>query len=210
MAPPRRRVVPGARSAEPAGDVVLGEAVARVGEKAVGLTDLDQLAEMKVGRALRYARGLLHGVRDDHDGVGLAQLIDQVLDASRGNRIERRAGLVHEYHLGLYGDGARDTEALLLAPRESGAGAAETVLDLLPQPGAGQARADDLVEMRAAARHSVDARAVSDVVVDRFGEGVGLLEHHADARAQLRHIEPVIVYVMAIEMNAAGDPCAGN
>ena len=43
----------------------------------------------------------------------------------------------------------------------------------------------------------MDARAVSDVVVDRRGEGVRLLEHHADARAQLRHIERVIEYVTA-------------
>src|SRR6516165_6796981 len=110
-------------SAESPGNVVLGEAVARVGEQPIGLADLDQLTEMEVRGALRYACRLLHGVGDDHDRVGLAQLIDQVLDARGGDRIERRAGLVHEYHLGLHGDGARDTEALLLASRESGAGA---------------------------------------------------------------------------------------
>src|SRR5215472_7316611 len=145
-------------SAEPTGDVVLGEAVARVGEQAIGLTDLDQLAEMEVRRALRHTCRLLHGVGDDHDRVGLAQLIDQVLDARGGDRIERRARLVHEYHLRLHGDGARNAEALLLAPRESGAGAAEAILDLFPQPGAREARADDLIEMCAAARHSMDAR----------------------------------------------------
>src|SRR5215831_2820417 len=64
--------------------------------------------------------------------------------------------------------------------------------------------------MRAAARHSMDAWAVSDVVVDRLGEGIGLLEHHADARPQLRHIERVIVYVLAVEIDATGDPCSRN
>ena len=59
MAPPRRRVVPGARSAEPAGDVVLGEAVARIGEYAIGVTDLDELAEVEVRGALRHARRLI-------------------------------------------------------------------------------------------------------------------------------------------------------
>src|SRR6516165_5401428 len=154
-----------ARSAEPPGNVVLGEAMARVGEDAIGLTDFDQLAEMKVRGALRDAGRLLHGVGDDHDRVGLAQLIDQVLDARRGNRIERRTGLVHEDYLGLYGDRACDAEALLLASGEAGTGAAEAVLDLLPQAGARQAGADDVIEMGATARHPVDAWAVGDVVV---------------------------------------------
>ena len=86
------------------------------------------------------------------DRIGLAQLIDQVLDARRGDRIERRARLVHEYRLGLHRDGACDTESLLLAPGEFGAGAAEAVLDLLPQPRAGEARADDVAEMCARLR----------------------------------------------------------
>src|SRR5215469_11644767 len=64
--------------------------------------------------------------------------------------------------------------------------------------------------MCAAARHSVDARAVSDVVVDRLGEGIGLLEHHADARAQLRDIEPVAEYVTAVEIDAAGNASPGD
>jgi hypothetical protein len=37
---------------------------------------------------------------------------------------------------------------------------------------------------------AVDARAVGDVVVDRLGKRVGLLEHHADAGAQLHHVDP--------------------
>jgi len=39
-------------SAESPRYVVLGETVARVGEQAIGLTDLDQLTEMEVRRAL--------------------------------------------------------------------------------------------------------------------------------------------------------------
>ena len=119
--------------AEATGDVVLGEAVARVGEDAVGIADLDQLTQVEVGGALRDARRLLHGVGDDHDRVRLAQLIDQILDACGGDRVERRARLVHEDHLRLHRDGARDAQALLLAARQAGAGAAQAVLDLIPQ-----------------------------------------------------------------------------
>src|SRR5215469_8800773 len=147
----------------------------RVGKYAIRIADLDELTEMEVRGALRDARRLLHGVGHDHDGVGLAQLIDQILDARGRDRIERRARLVHEYHLGLYGNGSRDAQPLLLPARESGAGAAEPVLHLLPQPCAGEARADDLIEVCAAACQAVNAGPVSDVVIYRLGEGVGVL-----------------------------------
>ena len=39
-----------------------------------------------------------------------------------GDRVERRARLVHQDHLGLDGDGAGDAQALLLAAGEAGAG----------------------------------------------------------------------------------------
>src|SRR2546430_7784338 len=44
-------------------------------------------------------------------------LHEQLLDALGGGRIERRARLVHQQHLGLVGERARDAEALLLAAR---------------------------------------------------------------------------------------------
>src|SRR6516165_4446297 len=119
-----------ATSPEASGDVVLGETMPGVGEHAIGIAHLDQLAEVEIGGTLRYARSLLHGVRHDHDRVRLAQLIDQILYARGRNRIERRAGLVHEYHFRLHRDRASDAQALLLTSGESGAGAAQPVLDL--------------------------------------------------------------------------------
>src|SRR5579863_2703825 len=171
-------------SAEAAGDVVLGQAMPRIGEHFVGLADLDQLAQVKVRRALRDTRRLLHRVRDDDDRVARSQLLDQILDARSRDRIERRARLVHEDHLRLNGDGARDAQALLLTARKSGAGSIEPILDLLPQAGALQTRADDLVESGAAAR-AMNPRAVGDIVVDGFRKGIRLLKNHADPRAQL-------------------------
>ena len=47
----------------------------------------------------------------------------------------------------------------------------------------------------------MDARPEGDVVVDGLGEGIGLLEHHADARAQLHHIARRILDVLAVEQD---------
>ena len=45
------------------------------------------------------------------------------------------------------------------------------------------------VEIGLALGQAVDARPVGDILVDRLGERIGLLEHHADAGAQLHHVE---------------------
>ncbi len=57
--------------AEPAGNVVLGASIARRGEYLVGVVELDQLAEIHEGGLVGDARGLLHVVGDDGDGVVL-------------------------------------------------------------------------------------------------------------------------------------------
>ena len=43
----------------------------------------------------------------------------QLLDLRGGDRVERRGRLVHQQHLGLDGERARDAQALLLAAREA-------------------------------------------------------------------------------------------
>src|SRR3974390_723620 len=92
-------------SAHPAGDVGLGAVVLRVLEDLLGPAVLDEhtragvallVAEHRVeGGAVADARGLLHVVRDDDDGVPGLDLFHQVLDGARRDRVERRAGLVH-------------------------------------------------------------------------------------------------------------------
>jgi hypothetical protein len=77
-------------------------------------------------------------VRHDDDRELLLEVGHQVLDGQRRDRVERRAGLVHQQHLRPYGDGAGDAQPLLLAAGEPGAWAAETVLDLVPEVGAAQ------------------------------------------------------------------------
>ena len=72
---------------------------------------------MEEGGALGDARGLLHVVRDDDDGVATAQFVDQLLDARGGDGIERAARFVHQDDFGFHRDGAGDAQPLLLAPR---------------------------------------------------------------------------------------------
>ena len=162
-------------------------------------------AEVEESGPLRHARGLLHVVGDDDDRVAAAKLVDQLLDLGGGDRVERRAGLVHQDHLGIDGDRAGDAQPLLLPARQSGAALLQPVLDLVPQAGALQRALDDRVHLRLARGEAVDARAVGDVLVDRLGEGVGLLEHHADAGAQLHHVHRGGVDILAVELDPALD-----
>src|SRR6266849_2896358 len=115
-------------SAEPAGDVVLGASIARRGENLVGLVEFDQLAKIHERGLVRNARGLLHVVGDDGDSVVLRQFLDL-----RGrDRIERRAWLVEQDHLGPHRDGAGDAKPLLLAAGQAEAAGVQLVLDLVP------------------------------------------------------------------------------
>ena len=123
----------------------------RRGEDLAGRAELDQLAEIHEGGEVRDARRLLHVVGDDHDRVVGLQLVDQLLDLGGRDRIERRARLVEQDHLGLHRDGAGDAQALLLAAGQAQAVGVELVLDLVPQRGAAQRRLDPAVELGLAA-----------------------------------------------------------
>ncbi len=49
----------------------------------------------------------------------------------------------------------------------------------------------------------MDARAVGNVVVNRHGEGIRFLKHHADPLAQKRHVDAAGVDVFAVEEDAS-------
>ena len=106
-----------------------------------GLPAADEVEERGV---LRDPGGLLHVVGDDHDRVVALELVDQVLDRRGRDRVERRAGLVHQQHLRLDRDRAGDAQPLLLAAGEAGAGLVQPVLDLGPEVRAAQRPLDDL------------------------------------------------------------------
>src|SRR6516162_1652341 len=151
---------------EPAGDVVLGELLTRAREHAPRVVVLDQAALHEERGAIRDAGGLLHVVRHDHDGIAAFELQHQLLDAGRGGGVQRRCGLVHEQHLGLDGEAARDAQPLLLPARELECGALEPILHLVPQCGASQTGLDAAVELGALA-DAEQAQAERHVVVHR-------------------------------------------
>src|ERR671915_1542176 len=133
--------------ADLAGDVSLRARVGRVGEDLVGVVELDDAAApvLLVVELHREERGLvghagrlLHVVGDDHDRVLALEVHHQVLDLPRGDRVERRAGLVHQDHVGLDREAARDAETLLLAARHAEGVGLEPVPDLVPERRVGQ------------------------------------------------------------------------
>src|SRR5438552_3837455 len=75
--------------AKPAGNVVLGPSIARRGKDPVGVVELDQFAQIHERGLVGDARGLLHVVGDDRDGVVLGQLLDQLFHLGGRDRIQR-------------------------------------------------------------------------------------------------------------------------
>ncbi len=120
------------------------------------------------------------------------------------DRVERRTRLVHQDHLGADRDRTRNAKTLLLAAGKSGARIGQAVLHFLIQAGALQTRFHDGIEFGLVARKAVDARPIGDILVDRFRERIGLLEHHAHARAQLHDIQRLVVDVEVVELDLAG------
>jgi hypothetical protein len=51
-------------------------------------------------------RGAAAYLGDDHDGEPLTQLLDEVLDGQRRDRVQRGTRLIHEQHLWFDGNGA--------------------------------------------------------------------------------------------------------
>ena len=119
---------------------------------------------------------------DDDDRVPRLDLVHQVLDLARRDRVQRRAGLVHEDHVRLDGERAGDAQPLRLAAGQAQARCLQPVLHLVPEHGLAQRVLHDLVQLLLVAL-AVDARPVRDVVVDRLRERIRLLEDHADAAA---------------------------
>src|ERR1700687_2809628 len=81
---------------KPSGDVVLGLLLLRLDEQLVGDAELDQLAEIHVGREVRDARRLLTVLRHEQAVDALLQIVDQLLDRGGGDRVECRRRLIEQ------------------------------------------------------------------------------------------------------------------
>ncbi len=150
-----------------------------------------------------HPRRLLHVVRHDDDRHVRGDLGDGLLDPAGGCRVKGRAGLVHQQHIRLDGQGAGDTQPLLLPARQRPTRRAQPGADLVPQPGPQQAPLHQ--GFLVLALDPGKLQAARDVVKDRHGgERVGLLEDHADPPAGL--LCPLVggVDVLAVEQNLAG------
>ena len=126
-------------SPEDARDEVLGLLLGRPAEDLLGRPLLDDVAHEQEGDPVGDAPGLGEVVRDDDERQLRAELEDQLLDPGRRVRVERRARLVHQHHVGSDREHARDAEALLLAAGEAKRRTVEIVLDLVPETRTGSA-----------------------------------------------------------------------
>ena len=147
---------------------------------------------------------------DDADGIAFTQLIDQIFDASGGNGIERRTGFVHQDHFRVHRNGARNTEPLLLAARETGARLVEPIFDLFPKARPTQAGIYDVIELAAIGGQPVNTRTIGHVFIDRFRKGIGFLKYHTDPRAQLHHVLTLVVDVLTFELDLPLDTRTDN
>src|SRR5712692_6488130 len=191
-----------AGSPEAAGDIVLRATIARSREHIAGGVEFNELAEIHEGGEVGDPRRLLHVVRHDHDRVVLLELVDQLLDLSGRDRVERRAGLVEQDHLRPHRHRAGDAQPLLLAAGEAQAVDGELVLHLVPQGGAPQRGLDPPVEL-GLRQLFIEPDAERDVLVDRHRKRRRLLEHHADPGAQQVEILPGRKNVLAVEQDVA-------
>ncbi|OEI67459.1 Uncharacterized protein Cus16_2894 [Curtobacterium sp. ER1/6] len=205
------------RSTEATRDVVLGRLHRRVREHRRRVVELDELArcagarDVEEGGLVADARRLLHVVRDDDDREVLLELLDQVLDGERRDRVERGARLVHEQDVRLHRDRAGDAETLLLTAGQAHAGLLEAVLDLVPQVRALQRALDDVVGLGLRQALVVELHTGQHVVADGHrGERVRALEHHADLAADEHRVDPGAVQVVAVDLDRALDVGAGD
>ena len=105
--------------------------------------------------------------------------------------------------------GPGDAEPLLLAAGEAQGVLLQAVLHLVPDGGAPEGALHDVVQL-GLAPDAVGPGTVGNIVVDAHGEGVGLLEDHADLPPQGADIHTGGEDVLALVVHLAGDLHAGD
>ena len=187
---------------EATGDVGFGLDLRRLSEEGEGLVVFDEFSEVEEGGEVGDASGLFHVVGDDDDGELVFELGHQLFDLEGRDGIEGGAGFVHEEDLRAIGDGTGDAETLLLAAGKAEGAFVEFVFHFIPESGLTKAFFDDFVELTAVVAAG-DAEGEDDVFVDGLGEGIVLLEDHADAFAKGDDFDFGVVEAGAVESDIA-------
>ncbi|CAB4561079.1 unannotated protein [freshwater metagenome] len=150
-------------------------------------------------------------MRDDDDCVVVLEFVNEVFDGERGDGVEGRAGLVHQQHIGLHGNGTRDTQTLLLSTRESGSGLIQALLDLFPEVCSLERRLDEVICIRLRNLLAVELYSREYVVSNRHrGERVGTLKHHSHLTSNFDRVGVGCVEVLAVDQNLSFDARAGD
>src|SRR5918992_5972980 len=191
-------------------NVVLRLLALGVREHLVRLVELPEPARIshvlyvEEARVVRDTRRLLHVVRHDDHSVPLLEIGHGVLYFLGRDRVQGARRLVHKYHLRLHRQSPGDAQALLLATREPHPALLEPVLDLVPECGSPQGPLHQLVHVAPVA---VDPSSPGDVLVDRLGEGVGLLEDHPDTTPYPHRVDALLVDVLLPQLDAPFGAC---
>ena len=88
-----------------------------------------------------------HIMRDDHDGVFLAQAVHETFDRRRAFGVQSRAGFVHQNDARLEWQQAGDAQFLLLFQCEPNGRLIQAIADVMPQLDLGKRRFDQLVKV---------------------------------------------------------------
>ena len=82
--------------------------------------------------------GLPQGMGDHDDGIQLLEFHEEVFHGFGGDGVEGAGSLVGEEVIGFHGEGAGETQTLLLPDGKACGGRVEALLDLVPEPDAPQ------------------------------------------------------------------------
>ncbi len=155
---------------------------------------------------LRHTRRLLHGVGHDHHAETFAQLVNQLFNLCRRNRIQRRTGFIHQQDFRFCRYCTRNAQTLLLSTGQAGSRRIQAIFHLIPDRTATQGFFNDFIQFRFVLRQAMNARAIGHIVINGFWERVWLLKHHADFRPQLHRIHFRVIDVFTIQQNVTLHP----
>ena len=192
-------------SAESAGDVIFGLLIGGGGKDLLSGAELNDMPLEKEGGEIGNPGRLLHVVRDDDDGVGAFQIVDQFFNPGSGDGIDGRGRLIHQQDLGFDGQGPGDTEALLPPPGEGRARLLQDVFHFVPEGRPAHGLLHPIGQL-SPSQAEVHLQAVGHVIEDAHGKGRGLLEDHPHPPAQFHDVISRVQDILAVQQHLACGP----